>query len=299
MSVFITNTAPQLLLRDMSIVWSNWNTVPLLLDSVYERRITKHPFEIVQEMGTLPSATPKPQSSAGTILNMAPGYQAAYTPIVYTSFFQMSREMIDDNQYASEWPQQNKNLRNSMESNMNIQAMMPFNNGFDPSKPLGDGVPLFSTQHPTAVGVQANTFTNFVGLNLSSLKELITISRFTTNYAGQNINIQPHSLIINPNLEFDAREILGSPDRPDTANRSVNSLYTGSYIPGGCQPNPFLSIPTFWMFTTNQEPGNLWYDRDSIEITWQGDQNVDVMTFKGRNRFANGPANWRANYGSA
>ncbi len=294
-----TSQNPALLLADLGIVWSNFNVLPKMWEPFYEKRTSHRNFELVQEMATLPRATYKPEAEAMKIQSMGQTYQTQFNMKVWTSAFQITREMLDDNQYDIWWPQGNRQMRNAIETLLNIQAMAPINNAFNPLVPTSDGQPLLSTQHPISNGVQANTFTNFTGFNESSLKDMLTMMRFTLNYAGEIIQLLPERLLGSPNLEFDFREVLGNPEDGSTANRALGTIHHGNYIPGGYMTNAFITIPTFWSIMTNQSPGLLFYERDGLEITWQGDMNVGVTTFKGRIRFSNGPANWRCIFGSA
>lgn len=300
MALITTGTFPQLLLADINMNWASWNTYDLLLDDIYERRdMGDMPFATIQELPTLDAAFQHFQGAQPLSQTMTnDGQQTTYTPQIWMASFTMTREAIDWQRYKGDWPQFNKNLRLSIEERMNIYAMMPINNGFDPNYKYSDGEPLFSTEHKIQGGLQANTFSNFVGFNLKSLKDLITISRMARSLSGNQIVLNSERLLYHPNIEFDVREVLGSPDRPDTANRSINSVWEGSYLPKGAVFNPYLSIPTFFGFTTNNNPTFLWYDKDPIEIVWESDL-VGNMTFLARNSYVAGPPTWRVMYASA
>lgn len=295
-----TGNFPMTQLADIDLMWASWNTYDLLLDDLYTRYdMGDKPFATVQEMPTLQAASLHSEGAQPTSQTMTNrGQQTMYQPQVWMASFEMTRESIDYNRYKSDWPQFNKNLRLAIEERMNMYAMMPLNNGFDPNFSYTDGQPLFSTQHPVQGGVNANTFTNFVGFNLKSLKDLITLSRGAKSTAGNNIVLNTESLFYHPNIEFDVREVLGSTERPDTANRSINSVWEGSYLPMGAFYNPYLSIPTFFGIKTNQDPGFMWWDKDPIEIVWESDL-VGNMTFLARNSYVAGPATWRCMYASA
>jgi len=285
-------------LKDLSEVYSNFSTIPELYKPLYETRQSQRPYEIVYEAATLPNGAPKPEGAPTTSQNFGPVFRTQFNHKVYTSRFDMTREAWDDNLYQEDYPQKNKNLRESLEQVNNINGMVPFNQGFNIAFRLADTEPLYSTAHPTSTGTFANTFPSPVGFNEATLTAAYSIIRYWVNYSNQPLNRIPEYMLIPPTLEMSVRRVLQSPDDPSTANRAINPIYSANLVPGGFFSNPYLVNPDYWGLMTDQKPGAIWYIRDNFEMTWQGDNTVDTVTFVGRVRYSNGIVDPRYSFGA-
>jgi phage major head subunit gpT-like protein len=110
-----------------------------------------------------------------------------------------------------------------------------------------DGTYLGSASHPR-VGV-SGTWSNLLtksSLNLAALAAMKTQIRRMTTDRGYRMNMQPDKLLIPPELETTATELLQSMGRPDSANRGINPLQ------GVATPIvvPWLTSTTGWHVTT-------------------------------------------------
>lgn len=89
-----------------------------------------------------------------------------------------------------------------------------------------DGLALASTAHTRLDGgaVIANRPSSFTGLSLASYKDARVAFKKFKNDRGRPYNSVPKTLLVSVDGEYTAEEILGSPDRPDTTNRAINSV---------------------------------------------------------------------------
>lgn len=92
-----------------------------------------------------------------------------------------------------------------------------------------DGVSLFASNHPNVKG--SGTQSNLLGgavptpatLSVLSYRQALTqYRRFFDETGVRRIQVDPNILVVPPEEEHNANEIVKSPDRPDTPNRAKN-----------------------------------------------------------------------------
>jgi hypothetical protein len=117
------------------------------------------------------------------------------------------------------------------------------------------------------------------------------------NHRNINVVLQPEKVLCPPDLKHVAVELLKSQDRPDTANRAVNTFYMQNY---SLAVSPFLTSTTAWFAAANKSSHQLrWYERVSPETkTWEDEKNGDVNT-RIRSRFSVGYSDWIGSWGTS
>jgi hypothetical protein len=181
-------------------------------------------------------------------------------------------------------------LARGLRATVETEAAAPINNGF--TNVGYDGVPLFSDSHPL-------TDSNLLGdnlvtgpLNPENVKTGMTKLRNTLNEAGIKIPARAKQLVVGPDNEFTALEIL----------KSVNQAYelsnTANVIEG--------IRPIVWDYIE----GNIWMLRDpeyeNIKLMWRDRPRFDSMPLPktvdwfmyGYTRFDTGYMDWRGIVGS-
>jgi phage major head subunit gpT-like protein len=152
-----------------------------------------------------------------------PGFAKTYTHSQWGLGFKMTRVMVDDDRFgiisklASE-------LGRSAKETVELDVAQDFINGFTTNGP--DGVPLFSASHPLVKsgGVQNNMLATAADLDIPALELALTDFRRMKDPSGKKIRVKPVTLIVPPELEFAAAEILAGTMRSDTANNTVNAF---------------------------------------------------------------------------
>ena len=154
----------------------------------------------------------------------------------YSLGFSVSRLALDDDKIG---PLKNlaSHLGRSYTESRNILAADIYNNGFNSAFTGSDGVELFSTVH--LQDASAVTFNNELDtsadLTITSLRTALIDFRDFLDGRNKRLNLRPNKIIVPPNLEWDAREILKSQMRPDTANNAVNAFQGDEMNTGGLQ----------------------------------------------------------------
>jgi len=161
------------------------------------------------------------------------GPKQAWVHKVYALAVQITEEAIEDNLYelnggggGDELKEIFKDLGEAMEENIETYMAVFLNSGTATTYHTGresTATALFDTTHDFFDG---NTYSN------KATSTDLTYSTFWTNIvaAENQYNNRQYRLVqsvqklwIPPQLEKNAREVLQSPDRPDTANRAINA----------------------------------------------------------------------------
>ncbi len=157
-----------------------------------------------------------------------------------------------------------------------------------------DGLALASTAHTRLDGgaTQANRPTTLAGLSLAELHTAVIQFRNWRNDRGRPFRSIPRKLVIPPDEELNATELLESSMRPDTANNAVNALTRfGLQV----QVVDFLSSTTFWAILGDAHDVNfLWWFRP--ETSSEVDFDTDTVKRKARQSYARGHGEWRGFY---
>lgn len=154
------------------------------------------------------------------------GFLTRYVPRKFGRGYRISREALDDNLYAGVFEQLPASLVRGARHFKEAQAADIFNRGFT-SAIGGDGVSLFSTAHPLygqVGGVTANRFNTARPLSHAAIKDAITLGAKTLDDTGIPNGQVFQYLVVPRDLEFTAKEILGTERVPYSADNTTNVL---------------------------------------------------------------------------
>ena len=140
--------------------------------------------------------------------------------------------------------------------------------GADADELLWDNQYFYDTAHPgkTAAGA-ATTFSNDLGyaLTRANLQTTITTMKRYRLQNGQLANVTPTDLVVPPELEYTAREILNSTMTPEDANTATNPMFGGLKL----QVFPNLADTTEWYVNDNSKGITPFY--------WQNEKDLEVV----------------------
>lgn len=285
-----------LLRPGLHAVFGNYDIYPDLWKDIYSQHTSDKAVEYEMEMQGLGLAQLKADGAPVALGEMKQVFETQYQNNFYGIGFVITRAAIEDNLYKDQFPQQALNLRNSLATVKNVNGAALFNNAFNLNSIGSDLQPLASTQHPTANGTLANTFTNGVGLNESSIEDAITIIKGWTNYAGLRINTNTIKLLVPQAGAYQASRLLNSQYRTGTANNDISSIVHDKYMPGGFIVNQFIINPNFWGILTDEPNGFKYFSRTKPEVDFITDPNTDNVTVRIIERYAMNFSNWRAGF---
>lgn len=188
-------------------------------------------------LGPMPE---KPEGESVTYQDAIQGGTKRYLHSTFALGVRTSFELYEDDQYNL-IKQVPKALARSSHFRKEMDSANIFNLGFT-TVVTTDGVSLFNNQHPLLGGTQATnigpglggvisaagTYPNRpaidVDISFTAIQLMINHFERLVDSQGLPITMRPRYLVIPPELKWIAREILGSPYKPYTADNEINAL---------------------------------------------------------------------------
>lgn len=249
------------------------------LDEVIFRRLARHPPQYSRVFRVMSSQRSIEQTTEVTGLSTfvsvpeggnvrydfsVPGFDKTYTHLQYALGFAISRVMADDDRWGI-IRKLSSELGRSAKETVELHAASVFNNGFSDTGP--DGVSLFNASHPLVKsgGTQSNLGTA-ADLDIASLELALTEFRTMVDPTGKKARLMPRRLIIPPQLEFTASEMLKGSMRSDTANNTINAFRNrvGMQSFDDVAVWEYLTDPDAWFVLAEKEDTDLrfyWRER--------------------------------------
>lgn len=276
-----------------------YSDYPMQWSRIFDSQSSDKQFEMDVNTYGMGLLAVKPELGSTQYDTMGQGWTVYYRHTEYSSGFIISRIAVEDNQYEQLAEQRAKQLgRAARQTKENVAAVW-LGRIFSSSYLQADGQPVCSSANLLSKG---GTFSNVptVAADLSerSLEQgVLDINNFVDD-AGNRISQQPRLLIVPNALQFEAKRILGNPDRPNTANRDINAMFQMGSIPDW-MVNNYLASQSVWMIKTDAQNGLRHFDRRPIEIMNDTpDFDTDTMKFKVSYRDSLGISDKRGIYAS-
>ena len=269
-------------------------------------------FEDEAEFSGLGPFQPKPEGTAVQYQDIIQGGTKRYLHSPWALGVRASWELVKDDQYKL-INQAPKCLARSAHFVREIQSWNVFNLGFTTTTVM-DGVTLFNTQHPLLGGTQATSIgpgvaniiaaagtypnrpTTDVDLSFTAIQLAINMFERLIDSQGLPISMKPKYLLIPPELKWIAREILGSPNKPYTADNEINSLIKEDLMYFVCH---YFTSANAWFLVGEKEAHTLKFmNREDLEEDFSDDFDTRSIKQIATMRFSTGATNWLGTWGS-
>lgn len=260
----------------------------------------------------LPIAIEKPEGQPITVFDPLEGLKKRISHTSYGIGCEFTEEAMDDDLYKSSGSAltaAGNGLGDSMAEVVEIQAHRFFNaEAFltsavpDFLRPLPDylsTVSVYNTAHGPVAGGESGTQSNRpatdVDFTVTSFRT--ALAQFKRYRTDRNLRIPgvsfPNRLVVPPEVEYDAREILQSTNRPDTANLVENVTRGAVQI----IVDPYLDDTDAWfLLAPEHNLVFLWRKRpqmDSFDDRWT--RTAVMLMWQ---RFSMAAVHWIGTYGS-
>jgi hypothetical protein len=256
---------------------------------IYETETSERSFEEETKLSGFSAAPVKNEGSAIRYDNGQEAWTARYNHETIALGFSLTEEAIEDNLYDSLSARYTKALARAMSYTKQVKAAAVINNGFSNSYPGGDGVALFSTQHPlVSGGTNSNTPSTQADLNETSLENAVIQIAAWTDERDLLIAAKPRKLIVPSNLQFVATRLLETSLRVGTNDNDINALKNNGSIPEGYTINHFLTDNNGWYLTTDVPNGMKHFVRSPLSNSMDGDFDTGNVRYKSRERYSFG-----------
>lgn len=224
------------------------------------------------------------------------GYQIEYIHTKYTNGFQVTQEMLDDNQYEAIFSQAAE-LGTSTQRFRQKTAFNIFENAFTGSATAGyDAVALCSDSHPRSKADTSNTVdnNNTLALNAANLETAIVAHMGLKDDLGEEITIMPNILLTGRALRKTSLELTGSELTPESAENAINVHNTLQSV-----ISPYITGNKWFLVDQMMAKRYLkWINRKLPALAAENDFDRDMRKFKMDMRFSLGWSDFRWIYGS-
>jgi hypothetical protein len=243
-------------------------------------------FEEIKSVTGVGAAVLKSEGEALAAVDMMNGFTQRLTYASYGLIMHMSREFVNDDQYAPKLAEQvGGEFAKSMKHSEELLSHSVLNDGFSTVSGAAanlyqnpDAVALFSASHVLkGGGTFSNKLSTAADLSQLSLETLIVQLRNYTNDVGQRIGVEPVKLLVNPADEFNAKRLLNSVLESGSPNNDVNVLSGMLQL----VVDPYLTDTDAYFITTSlntKENGLIFMRRQEAQI----DQDVEFTTKNAR-----------------
>lgn len=257
-------------------------------ETIQEKKSKKR-FERTLSVVGVGDIPEKGEGAAYTSSILRPGWSKDFLHTEFGLMFEVTQTALEDDQYD----QLSNHARWFMASARYVEekrAAILYNNGFT-TELSADGVSIFNSAHVLKGGGTArNVLSSAADLSATSLEQaLIDLSTETKVEAGQLVTPpQSLTLLVPPQLEFQAYRLINSTLRPGTADNDVNALKERKFR---VVVNEFLTDADAWFLQDGNKKniGLVSYTR--VPITMEPAM-TDPRT---RNRMY--PVRWRRSFG--
>jgi hypothetical protein len=205
------------------IILDAWREKPLQFTQLYNVEKSDAAFEEVRTAAGMGFFVRTPEGMEASQDRFFDGYPKRYQHDDYSLAIGFSHQFLRDikTRIARERSQDMGRSSRSTQEELNAAIINLAND----SLTLGpDGVPLGSTAHPNIRGgTQSNIISPVSLLSVTGYRLALTkFRRFFDDTGVRRIQLDPAWLVVPPEEEFNAKEIVKSMGRPDTANRADN-----------------------------------------------------------------------------
>jgi len=263
--------------------------------------------EKIASMTSMNGFTPVDEGGAFPNDSWQEGFSKTFTHVTFKNQFTITEEMLDDNKllqlrnkptaFITGYLRMREQFGSALITGADQESIEFKGKTFQTT--ANDGLPLFSTKHPSITGgaSQSNKFSN--EFNISGLALIETAMQNFTDDDGNILGVVPDTIII-PNiaaLKQQVFSVIGAAKEPDTSNNGFNYQY-GRWT---------VIVDPYWKAPEGEEPfivmsssynednlGAVWFDRKPLKIKAEEDPNTWNMIWRGRARFSAGFNDWRA-----
>lgn len=227
------------------------------------------------------------------------GFTTRYTHAEWALGFQITKNMVADDQYGIVGPRRSKALARSLRQTKETLGANVLNRAFTTGYTGGDGSILCVSSHPNVAGGQwSNVIGTASDISEAALEQAVIDMGKWTDDRGLKIAVRPKKIVIPVDLDFETNKIMKTEYQVDTANNTVNLVR--SRFPSGVAINHYLVDTDAWFILTSEDSNGLkYFERAADSFDMDNDFDTSNAKFKAEGRYSFGWTDPRAIYGSA
>jgi phage major head subunit gpT-like protein len=247
--------------------------------------------QLITGLGVMPQ---KNEGAAVIYEDISQGYKTTYTHLTYAHAIRVTQEMYEDDLYRI-MSDLTGALARAAQQRKEVLCADILNNAFANAFAGTDGVSLINTVHPLSIGGTQNNLVTAADLSAASLQDGIETLETCRDEKGLNLAIRAKLLIVPPQEQWTAYELLKSEYKPGTSDNELNAILGKSLK---FMVNHYLTDTDAWFLLGEGHKLNL-FERAPISFNKGNDFDTQDAKFLARMRLSAGWSDWRAVTGSA
>lgn len=260
---------------------------PKYYDKITNVKTSKKAYEESAYYAGLGLSPEKPEGEAISYDQFIQGPTKRWIHKTFGLGIRITEELIEDSLYPdvpSNMGDMSKELGNSQSETMEVLIHDIFNSGtVTTTHTAGDGLAVFSTVHKALNGsTWANRSSSDATLSATSLRQGFLDFENTLSDRGIQQVQMPKTLVVPPQLEYTARELIHSTYDPTTGNNAINTIQSRNLT---LLVDPFLTSTTAWFLIGDDNP-IITFMRRNPKFAQDGDFNTGDALFKGTFRLS-------------
>lgn len=281
-----------------------YSEYPVEYTNLFDTFKSSKAFEEDVGVSSFGLATVKGEGQGITYDSERQAFITRYQHVTYGLGFVITREIMDDDQYAMVGQRKAQGLAFSMRQTKEIVGANVYNRAFNTGFLGGDGATMIasaaggSASHPLlAGGTSTNGLATAADLSEAALEQAVIDIAGFTNDRGLLIAVRPKTLIIPRQLMFEANRILKTDQRVGTNNNDVNALKNMGLF-SDVVVNHYLTDTDAWFIRTDAPHGMKYFERRGDAFDMDNDFDTENAKYKATGRYSFGWTDWRGVYGS-
>lgn len=266
-----------------------YNEYPVEWDKLFDKFTSDR--AVVEDVGVSSFGLAANITEAGNVSydTERQGFVTRYQHLKYGLGFMVSKDAFDDDQYDVIGQRRAQGLAFSMRQTKEIVAANVYNRATTAGYVYGDGVTLLNASHPNvAGGTYSNMLATASDLSEAALEQACIDISLLKNDRGLQISLVGDTLIIPPQLEFEAARILRAVGRVGTDLNDPNALKELGKFRKGAIVNHYLTDPDAWFIRTNAPHGMKYFERRADSFDMDNDFDSENAKFKAVARYSFG-----------
>lgn len=300
-------------INEYIVDWKEKKQQPLLYPEIFNVETSDRAYEQDVEMAGLPPLVQKDEGEAVTYEGAIQGGSIRYTHLEYALGTRITNRLIMDDITGILKQVPDAHLQSAHFVEEQVAWNVP-NNGFT-TLTTTDGLALFSNVHPllggasataalplptasyTTAGTYPNRPATDFDLSWTGVKTMLNQFKRLINHRGLVVHMLPKLLIIPPEMDLQASEILGSAYKPGTANNDINALLKYGLTYFTC---PYLTSTAAWFAFADKAQTKLkFFRRQPFETDYADDFDTSTVKMKSSVMFSAGASTWQGTWGTS
>lgn len=281
-----------------SVMFESFFDEPFMYPMLFDVRTSNRRRERSASIGGLGEYQEKGRTQAAAEDQITEQFEKDFVHKSYAKQVAVERELIDDEEYG---------VLQEIGSQLGIMAAYSqektaaeiFNDAFAGVSHTGeDGKSLCNAAHVNSDGGNSQSNTGTETCSLAGIQITRLAMRNFTNYRGEKLAIRPNLLIVPPDLEETAFEIVRSTgSTKDDKNSGVVNFYNGRF---DLAVWDFLTDTNNWFMADSRlmKQNLIWYQRTPLEQFGDGNLFTGTRRVGGYYRNSYGFKDWRWVFGN-